>query len=398
MVEFDMSEELATLTIAIFVVGYCVGPLLWGPLSESYGRRPIFIIAFVFYTIWQVAAALSRSTGQILVFRFLGGTFAAAPLTNAGAVLADIWDADTRGEAMAIFTLAPFAGPALGPIVSGYMSVAHVTWRWLFWLLSIFAGACTVAIIFCLPETYTPVLLVSRAKTIRLKTGETRYFAALERAEVSLRKRLSLVLGRPFKILFLEPMLIAITIYMSFGHGMNSGVSGLMFLPLFLGGCAGVALYIWGFNPRYERFMRMCDPRPVPPERRLEMAIVGGPLFAISFFWFGWTSYPSISFWSPMMATFPLGIGITLIFLSLFNYIIDAYLLVAASALAGSTVVRSSFGAGFPMFATQMFDKLSPRWPSTLLGCIALLMIPIPVILMRYGAFLRRKSKYSPTD
>ncbi|KZO96212.1 MFS general substrate transporter [Calocera viscosa TUFC12733] len=414
--DFGMSEEVATLTIAIFVLGYCIGPLLWGPLSESYGRRLIFIIAFVPYTLWQVGAALSHNTAQILVFRFLGGTFAAAPLTIAGPVLADIWDADTRGKAMALFTLAPFAGPALGPIVSGYMSLAGVSWRWVFWLLAIFAGACTVAIIFGLPESYTPVLLVARAKAIRLRTGDSHYFAALEKAEVSLRKRLSMILGRPFKVLFMEPMLIAITTYMSFvygciyllfeafpivfteGHGMNAGVSGLMFLPLFLGGCAGVALYIWGFNPRYERYMLMYDPKPVPPERRLEMAIIGGPLFAISFFWFGWTSFPEISFWSPMMAIFPLGIGITLIFLSLFNYIIDAYLMVAASAMASSTVVRSTFGAGFPLFATQMFEKLDPRWASTLLGCIAILMIPIPVVLMRYGAYLRRKSKYAPTN
>lgn len=48
------------------------------------------------------------------------------------------WDADTRGKALAIFTLAPFAGPALGPTVAGYMSVAGVSWRWLFWVLTIF--------------------------------------------------------------------------------------------------------------------------------------------------------------------------------------------------------------------------------------------------------------------
>lgn len=75
----------------------------------------------------------------------------------------------------------------------------------------------------------------------------------------------------------------------------------------------------------------------------------------------------------------------------------DAYLFVAASALAGSTVVRSLFGAGFPLFATQMYEALNPRWASTLLGCIALLMLPIPTILIRYGPKLRETSKYAPS-
>lgn len=63
---------------------------------------------------------------------------------------------------------------------------------------------------------------------------------------------------------------------------------------------------------------------------------------------------------------------------------IDAYLFVAASALAANTVVRSVFGAAFPLFATQMYDALNARWASTLLGCFALLMVPMPFILIKY--------------
>ena len=81
---FSFSEEVAVLTISLFVAGYCVGPLIWGPLSEQIGRRNVFIGSFIFYTGFQVGCALSRNTASILVFRFLGGTFAAAPLSNSG--------------------------------------------------------------------------------------------------------------------------------------------------------------------------------------------------------------------------------------------------------------------------------------------------------------------------
>ncbi|OCH86985.1 hypothetical protein OBBRIDRAFT_736922, partial [Obba rivulosa] len=79
---------LVTLTIALFVAGYCVGPLLWGPLSEQvcYGRRPIFIITLPMYTCFQLGCALSHNRASIIVFRLLGGMFAAAPFTNSGSV------------------------------------------------------------------------------------------------------------------------------------------------------------------------------------------------------------------------------------------------------------------------------------------------------------------------
>ena len=84
--------------------------------------------------------ALAQNTASLLIFRFIGGTFAAAPLTNSGALISDIWDARTRGKALAIFTVAPFAGPALGPTIAGFISVAGVSWRWLFWVLTIFVS------------------------------------------------------------------------------------------------------------------------------------------------------------------------------------------------------------------------------------------------------------------
>ncbi|TBU30061.1 MFS general substrate transporter [Dichomitus squalens] len=412
---FHISREVATLTIALFVAGYCVGPLAWGPLSEQVGRKPVFVVCFFVYAVFQVGNALAPNTGSLLVFRFLGGMFAASPLANSGAVISDIWDADTRGKALALFTLAPFAGPSLGPTVSGFMNVAGVSWRWVFYLQAIFAGTCLAAVVLFLPETYVPILLVRRARQKRKETGDDRYWAPLERNKLPLSQRLKHILGRPFVVLFSEPMLLAITAYMSFvygvvyllfeaypivfteGHHFNTGISGLMFLPIFVGGVAGVAIYLGYFNPRYAAAIKQYAPHPVPPEVRMEVCTYAAPIFALAFFWFGWTSYPSVSYWAPLMAGFPMGVSVVFIFLGLFNYTIDAYLAVAASALSAMTVVRSLFGAAFPLFATQMYDTLNPRWASTLLGCIALLMVPIPVVLERYGHRLRERSKYAPS-
>ncbi|KAJ7786188.1 major facilitator superfamily domain-containing protein [Mycena metata] len=414
MNEYNLSQEVGTLAISLFVAGYCVGPLLWGPLSEQYGRRPTLLYPFIIYTIFQVAAAVAKNGASLLVFRFLGGVFASAPLTNTGGVISDIWDAGTRGKAMALFTLGPFAGPTIGPTIAGFIGMG-TNFRWVFWVLAIFAGVCTILIAFTLPETYAPVLLAKSAHEKRKETGDPRFYAPMETKKVSILERVENVLARPFKILFREPMLLAITLYMSFvygclyllfeaypivfteGHHLNAGTSGLMFLPIMVGATTAVTLAVLVFNPRYEREVARLAPDAVPPEFRLEMALFGAPVYAVAFFWFGWTSYPSITLWAPLMSGFFSGFGISWIFLPLFNYIIDTYLFVAASALAATTVVRSIFGAVFPLFATQMYTALGPRWASSLLGFVALVMIPIPFVLKRFGPTIRAKSRYAPS-
>ncbi|KAI5906327.1 Major facilitator superfamily multidrug transporter FLU1, partial [Candida parapsilosis] len=83
------------------------------------------------------------------------------------------------------------------------------------------------------------------------------------------------------------------------------------------------------------------------------------------------------------------------IFLPTMNYIIDCYLYVAASALAGNTFLRSGFGAAFPLFTTQMFNNLTIKWAATLLGCLGALMIPVPFLFYKYGGYIRSKSKFA---
>lgn len=415
-VEFGFGREVATLSLSIFVAGYCLGPLLWGPLSEQFGRKPVFILAMIIYTCFNIGCALSKNTASILVFRFLSGTFAASPLTNSGGVIADLWDAKTRGIALSLFSLAPFAGPALGPIVSGFISVGGASWRWLFWVCTIFSGVCLALVVLTLPETYAPIILLKKARRIRKETGDDRYKAPIELVKVEWKDRINKTILKPFIMLGQEPMLLVMTIYLSFvygvvyllfeafpivftlGHGFNAGISGVMFVPFFLGGCAAVALYVIYFNPKYAKqadALKEQGINRVPPEERLYPIMLAGPCLTIAFFWFGWTSYASISFWSPMMAGSLIGFGVLFCFLGVFNYLIDVYLANAASALAANTVCRSLAGFGFPLFATQMFTVLTPRWASTLLGFISLIMVPIPFLLYKYGSKIRAMSKHA---
>ena len=85
------------------------------------------------------------------------------------------------------------------------------------------------------------------------------------------------------------------------------------------------------------------------------------------------------------------------IFLQSLNYLVDAYLMFAASAIAGNTFLRSLCGAGFPLFDRQMFDGMGIQWAATLLGCVAVVLAPIPFIFYKYGPKIRQRSAYAPT-
>jgi hypothetical protein len=179
-----------------------------------------------------------------------------------------------------------------------------------------------------------PALLAHKAARLRFETGDGRYFAPIETQDIRFRKRVANIVLRPFHILLQEPMLIAITAYMSFmygclyllfeaypfvfteGHHFNAGVSGLMFLPIPSGGVIAVVVYLLYYNPRYDQAIVKYAPDPVPPEVRLEMGLIAAPMFAASFFWFAWTSYPSVPFAAPMMAGVIMGWAICWIFVS----------------------------------------------------------------------------------
>ncbi|SCV72568.1 BQ2448_4105 [Microbotryum intermedium] len=400
---YRVSEEVGVLLIAIFVAGYCVGPLIWGPLSERYGRKLVMITAWVPYICFQVGSALSPNIGSLIIFRFLGGCFAAAPLTNSGGIIADLWGPDQRGDALAIFSLMPFAGPALAPIISGYMEVTRTNFRWIFWVLTIFGGVCLGGILFFLPETYVPYLLHKEAKRLRKETDDSRWNAPMDNKQEPAQEVINRTVLKPFRMAVQEPMLLLLTLYMSLvyavpiifqgNHGLNAGESGLIFLALLTGGIIGVLTYILYFNKKYKEYHHSLNGKPVPPEYRLVPLMCAAPFFAVSFFWLGWTAYPSISIASPILAIVLLGCTVLFIFLSIFNYLIDVYLMNAASALSFNTVCRSSFGAGFPLFSTAMYRKLGIPGASSLLGGLAIVFIPAPFLLYKYGKKIRSMSK-----
>lgn len=337
-------------------------------MSELFGRKWPLLISYAIFAILQIPVAVAQNVQTIMLCRFFGGVFASSPLGIVGGAMADMWSASHRAAATAGFALATFVGPAMGPIVGGFITQSYLGWRWTEHITYIMAFFFLAIDVLFLPETYGPVLLKQKAKKLRHERQIWAIHARQEEKEISIKSILQVYLLRPIKMLFLEPMILALTLYVSFVYGVvyllfsafpiayqqtrgwNDGVGALPFLGITIGAVIGSAIIV-AFIPRYQRKMQAAG-GPVPEERLVPM-MIGGFLFTIGLFWWSWTSYPTISWVPQALAGIPLGTGILLIFLQTINYLIDAYLMHANSAIAANTFMRSFFGAGFPLFAVQ---------------------------------------------
>merc|ERR1711988_52682 len=133
------------------------------------------------------------------------------------------------------------------------------------------------------------------------------------------------------------------------------------------------------------------------PEDRLPLAILGGIGFPITMFWFAWSAqYNSVHWIVPTMAGALLSTSLLLIFVGYLNYLVDTYLMYAASAIAANTIARSACGAAAPLFTNQMFEKLGVGGGGSLIGGVAALLAIIPFMFYKYGRQIRIRSKFAP--
>lgn len=135
----------------------------------------------------------------------------------------------------------------------------------------------------------------------------------------------------------------------------------------------------------------------LPPEFRLWFAMYGAPAVPISLFWMGWTDYPSISYWSPLLASVLFGYGILCIFISTYQYIIDSYELYAASALASLTFIRYIAAGSMVVVGIPFYENLGVHRTLTVLGAISAVMVPVPYLFYVYGPKIRGFSSYAQT-
>ncbi|KAF8163013.1 major facilitator superfamily domain-containing protein [Crassisporium funariophilum] len=418
MRDLNISYNVAILGISLYVLGFALGPLVFAPMGEMFGRRIVFLVTLSLYMIFQVQGALSHNLPTLLSCRLLTGIFGSSPLTNAGGAVGDIWNFRERGLASAIYATVPFLGPVIGPIVGGYVAEnPRLGWHFNFWLMFLFAGLSLLMGYFVTPETYAPVLLRWRAQKCTAASSGTVHYVSMHDRDQS--KSFSQVmrtnLSRPFVFLVTEPIVLLLAIYVSIVYGtlyalfsgfpivfqqhrhFSPGQGGLAFLGVGLGITLGTASQSIQ-NRIYWRIMDKSEDGRAPPEARLHMAILGAVLTPTGLWWFAWTTKTSIHWIVPILAGIPFGMGVAQILQSLTTYLMDTYNVYFASAIAATVVLRSTCGAVFPLFSPAMFQALGDEWAMTVFACLSTVCIPIPILFWKYGWWIRNRSIYAYKD
>ncbi|KAH7142307.1 putative MFS multidrug transporter [Fusarium sp. MPI-SDFR-AT-0072] len=406
MHNFDFSSQtLSSLSVSIYVLGFAIGPLIWAPLSEVYGRFPIYIISSIIFVGFVLGCAFSTSLAMFMVFRLLSGCGGAASLALSGGTLADLVPRQQRGKWMALIAIGPIMGPTIGPVVGGFVG-QNIGWRWVFRLMAICIGALVPLAVYALRETYAPAILFQRENQRRISLGLPLVSAG---RDVSAKLKRSIL--RPFKLLFLSPVVLFLALYAAFcfglmflllttfsnvfsgQYGFDMGITGLCYLGMGVGTLGGLIAQ-GKFSDKIMRKraeQRGGDPKP---EDRIPLMAYLSWTIPVGMFWYGWSTDEKAHWIVPIIGSAFVGIGFIFVVMPSMIYLVDCFgPEAAASALAAHTVLRSVTAAFLPLAGPRMYESLGLGWGNSLLALLAIAMIPIPWYFVKNGEKLRLKSK-----
>lgn len=317
---FGVSPIAAELGLALFVLAYGVGPMLFGPLTEIpvVGRNPIYVSTFVVYWALSFPTATAKKFGGLLALRFFGGLFGSAAIGIGGATIGDMLSLIYFPYGLGWWILSFWAGPAVGPSMGNFLATGK-GWRWPLWEIAWISSPMLVILLFLTPETSTPNILLRRAKRLRKVTGNPNLQAQseIDQRNLTASDILFNALIKPCEITLKDPSILFVNVYTAFFYavyytffevfplvfppfyGFNFGETGLAFLACCVGAIIALLSYFaylyWYMIPdNLKNGFREQEHRLIP-------AIVGAFLLPIGLFLFAWTSRPSIHWIVPLI-------------------------------------------------------------------------------------------------
>lgn len=398
-------DTVATLGLTFYLIGLAAGSVLCAPLSETFGRRPVYVVAMFLFFVLVAPVARADNITTVIVVRFFAAVAGSATIANAPGSIGDIIPDDYRALVFSVWSIAPMNMPIIGPLLSGFVTY-YAGWRWMNWVVFIW-GAAACLLMAVTKETYSPVLLQKKAKKMRVDTGE-KYWSKYD-VRVPFLELMKVNLSRPFSMSVREPICIFWNVYIGLVYGIlylcfvsypivfnrtrgwSIAYSGLPFLGILIGNMTTICLAS-PIKKMINAHKRDATGQ-VPPEAMMSVVCIAAILIPLGELWFAWTCLPtSINPIISIAAGIPFGMGNGAVFIYASNYLVHSYGIYAASAMAGNAVVRSVLGGVMPLAGTALYTRLSANWAGTLLGLLEVAIIPIPFVFYRYGYRIREKS------
>ncbi|KAE8152545.1 MFS general substrate transporter [Aspergillus avenaceus] len=408
MEEFgSTSKPMSSFVVSVYLLGFAFGPLVVAPLSELYGRLPIYHASNVLFALFNVACALAPSLSSLVGFRFLAGSAGSAPLALGAGTIADIIAPHRRGLAISAWAVGPVIGPVVGPVCGGFLS-QDASWRWVFWTIAIASGVVTGISFLVLRETYAPALEARRAKHLR---GQQKGDTYLRSASSNDSRALSLFAASivlPLKLLIFSPIVFLLSLYVALVYGFlyllfttmsqvyhdqyhfSTSIVGLTYIGLGVGSALGLLATGRLSDPISHRLAARARGSK-KPEYRLAPMIPLSLCLPIGLFWYGWSTQQKVHWIVPIIGTGWIGVGVVVSFTSIQTYLVEAFTTSAASAAAANTVLRSLMGAVLPLAGPSMYSALGLGWGNSLLAFIAISILPLPIVFFMYGETLRTR-------
>ena len=410
--EFEVPSSTAVLGLSLYVLGLALGPLVLAPLSEYFGRSPVYVGTYGAFLCLLLATAVAETPEGFLALRVLSGLCAAATVANVGGTIADLWPPDETGPAMSLYLWGATAGSPSGYLLFSLVAQTRGV-RCVFWAL---LGICLgfwLLLILALKETRHSAILRRRAHRQLARRGVQSVLHAdlrVVEAHRGLGEFCWTTLSRPLLFLFTEAVVVFAAVFIGYLFGISFllnqaftmlfGIArgftvvgvGAAFLGIIIGVSLGPITNIWQERV-YQRKVSTVRGANLP-EARVELGKVAAILLPISLYSFAWTASPDFHFMLPIACSLVYGWAFYTLTLMMSSYLVDSFGPYAASALAGVGLVRHLAGSGFPLIAARLFQTCGYAWGGSWLALAACALAPVPFVLEAYGAHLRAWSPY----
>ncbi|KAF2026274.1 multidrug transporter [Setomelanomma holmii] len=414
MQRFGVGDFKASLGLALYVLGYGIGPLVFSPLSEvpQFGRNVPYVATFAIYVILAVPASLVDNFGGFMVLRFLLGLFGSPCLASGGASMGDLYSLLYLPYPLAMWVVSAFAAPALGPLLSGF-SVYAENWRWSQWEILWMSAPIFILFFFFLPETQPTTILLHRSARLRKVTGNSRIRTQTEvdRKEKRFGEMVLDAVIKPIEICVKDPAILFVNLYtaLTYGiyysffevfplvyppiYGFNVGQTAIVFTCIIVGCFIAVAIHFsylkWYLVPDIlKRGLRAQEHRLVP-------AIFASVGPTVGLFLFGWTAREDIHWIVSIIGITIYSASCFILLQCIFTYVPMSYPQYAASLFAGNDFCRSLFAFGAVLFSRPMYVDMGIGKGISILGGLSVVGIFGMYALWYYGARLRARSKFA---
>lgn len=150
--DFNVSDGMIQLTLSAYIIGFAVGQLFYGPMTDSLGRKPVIIGGVLVFAVAAAGCALAQTAEQLILLRSIHGLAAASASVVISALMRDLFNKEEFSRMMSFVTLVMTIAPLMAPIIGGFLLI-WFSWPAIFWVLGATALLVVIMVKFCIPET-----------------------------------------------------------------------------------------------------------------------------------------------------------------------------------------------------------------------------------------------------